>query len=850
MNKQTYILSIVLFGFLISFLPSSAQVQHGYVKTRGRLAADGAVIAGQRLNGATISIKGKGNVVSKNNGKANGTFSFNMPGKTFCLTNVQKNGYQLCDHDLIGNPFQHSANDLIVVMDTPENALQDKLTSEKKIRRTLQRQLQEKENELEALKEQQKISLEEYRKQLQELYAAQENNEKLIADMAERYSTLDFDQLDEFQRRVAAFIQNGELTRADSLLNTKGSMEERSKELDRMDAAIKTDAEDLAKRQQAHEQSMAMKAKALEDFAADCFSRYEICKMQHKNDSAAYWLKLRASKDTMNVDWQLEAGDYICNFMADYDQALGYFQTGLNATVSQYEENSISLASCYAFIGGYHYFRGYYTQALDYYQKALGIQLGLLGEAHSEVAISYNNIGLAYYALGEYDKAIEFYQKAILIFSEEAGENQCDIASGYNNLGLALNRKGDFNQALDYYQKALKIQSEVLGQNHPNISVSLVNIGYIYYSKQKYSDAMDYYQKALDIQKEVLGKEHPLISSNYNNMGVACCALGDIAKALEYFQEAMAIQIHLLGENHPDIATTYHNIGFAYYVQQNYTQALVYYQKALNILLEALGANNLSIASCYNNIGAVYSAQNDFQNALIYCLKALDIRLGILNENHPDLANNYSNAGVLSNILEDYDDALTYFQKALKIQLEIYGEINPEIAASYQNIAENYEALYNYPKALEYHQKALNTNKALFEAGHPDIASSYEALGKLYLNCHSQGIDLKGFQDFIDSTAFIAIINGDNSPAAKIGLSGEYYVLEFNDWTIDSDNNLFQKNKELKGQPKTIIVMQNDNISQYHFESTIGASLDFKGIGMQEKQRIISAYHKWKEMHR
>ena len=172
MNKQTYILSIILFGFLISFLPTSAQVQHGYVKTRGRMAAGGAVIAGQRLNGATIYIKGKGKVVSHNNGKANGTFSFNMPGKTFCLTNVQKNGYQLCDRDLIGNPFQHSANDLIVVMDTPENALQDKLTSEKKIRRTLQRQLQEKEDELEALKEQQKISLEEYRKQLQELYAA------------------------------------------------------------------------------------------------------------------------------------------------------------------------------------------------------------------------------------------------------------------------------------------------------------------------------------------------------------------------------------------------------------------------------------------------------------------------------------------------------------------------------------------------------------------------------------------------------------------------------------------------------------------------------------------------------
>ena len=59
--------------------------------------------------------------------------------------------------------------------------LADKLASERKIRRTLQKRLTEKEDEIEALKEQQKITEEQYQKQLQALYQSQENNEKLIS---------------------------------------------------------------------------------------------------------------------------------------------------------------------------------------------------------------------------------------------------------------------------------------------------------------------------------------------------------------------------------------------------------------------------------------------------------------------------------------------------------------------------------------------------------------------------------------------------------------------------------------------------------------------------------------------
>jgi hypothetical protein len=59
---------------------------------------------------------------------------------------------------------------------------------------------------------------------LQKLYQDQENNEQLIKDMAKRYSELDYDQLDEFYRKVSYYIENGELMKADSLLKTRGDI--------------------------------------------------------------------------------------------------------------------------------------------------------------------------------------------------------------------------------------------------------------------------------------------------------------------------------------------------------------------------------------------------------------------------------------------------------------------------------------------------------------------------------------------------------------------------------------------------------------------------------------------------
>ena len=187
------------------------------------------------------------------------------------------------------------------------------------------------------------------------------------------------------------------------------------------------------------------------------------------------------------------------------------------------------------------------------------------------------------------------------------------------------------------------------------------------------------------------------------------------------------------------------------------------------------------------------------------------------------------------------------YQRSLKINLEIFGENHPDVAQSYNNIGGVYDAQGDYVKALEMYQQSLKIRLAMFCDCHPDVATSYNNIGYAYFAAIKKGIDVSDFKGLIVTIVLTATTLGDDTPAAHAGMEGEYVVLEFADWTLDSDSSLFDKNEELQGKPKTIVVMKGDAISQYHFENTIGVEIDFKNIGSQEKQRIPKAYREWKK---
>ena len=103
---------------------------------------NGKHVAGQGLSGATVTIQGRSAVLSQ----SNGTFSFPVTNKAFTLQGVKKNGYQLVDADATGKAYQYSLNTFYIVMETPEQQQADKVAAERKLRRTLQQQLQKREN--------------------------------------------------------------------------------------------------------------------------------------------------------------------------------------------------------------------------------------------------------------------------------------------------------------------------------------------------------------------------------------------------------------------------------------------------------------------------------------------------------------------------------------------------------------------------------------------------------------------------------------------------------------------------------------------------------------------------------
>jgi tetratricopeptide (TPR) repeat protein len=619
MKKQLFL----LFGLLLT-ASAFSQTQQGFVKTKGRMV-NGKLVPGQGLKGATVSVQGRTTVLVNAD---DGAFSFPTPDNQFKLDSVKKIGYQLVDMDACPRTYNYSKNPLYIVMETPEQQLQDKLNAERKIRRNLQKQLQEREDEIEDLKAQQKISDEEYRQALQKLYADQESNEQLISDMAKRYSELDYDQLDEFYRQVSFFIENGELVKADSLLNTRGDLSKQVEEQLQKGQAIQEQQEQLDKAKVVH-------AADQDELARRCYSYYETFAAQHLNDTAAYYLELRASLDTTNVDWQNDAGEYFKVYIANYKKALELHQRALRQVI-RLGDNHQDETSSYCFIGSVYFELGEYQKALDSYNKALLI----IEETHENEALDiariYSHLGSVYFVFDEYDKSLDYLNKALEIQKKELGPEHLDVSYSYNNIGVVYSNSGEHEKALENLYKSLEIRKQILGFEHPSVATTYNNIGLDLLSLGEYDKALDCLTNSLNIREKTLGLMHPNVAQAICNIGGVYSELGEHEKALYYFKKALEIQAKALGSEHPVLALFYNNIGATYYDLNDCENALTYYNTALEIRIKAFGSEHILVAKSYFSIGRVYLKASDFTKALEYFQKALEIQVLALGEDHPE----------------------------------------------------------------------------------------------------------------------------------------------------------------------------------------------------------------------
>ena len=74
--------------------------------------------------------------------------------------------------------------------------------------------------------------------------------------------------------------------------------------------------------------------------------------------------------------------------------------------------------------------------------------------------------------------------------------------------------------------------------------------------------------------------------------------------------------------------------------------------------------------------------------------------------------------------------------------------------------------------------------------------------------------------------------------------------MEFADWTPESKASVFDKDEELNGKPKDILVLKDDTVSLLHFEDKVGVQLGVKEVRKEERQHINKAYEDWKKQNR
>ena len=656
-TKRIICLSIVLCLGLAGF----AQMQQGIAKTNGRME-NGKYVKGKTVANVTVQVKGGSAVLSK----ANGDFSFPTPNKQFSLQQVQKQGYILLDPDMLTRQYTYSANPFVILM--ADKAEQDayRRSIEHSFRNKLYSDLEARTQELDELKKQNKITEEKYRELLQQINSDYDNNEKIVKEMADLYSKMDFDSVDDFNRRVSDCIINGRLDEALSLIRSKGDLNERAKELDRLSAANAASRETLNR-------SESMEAKMRDGLAQDYYDLFNIFKMKHQNDSAAYYIVKRANLDSTNTEWSINAGKFLQYFTVQFELAKTIYERALRVTLESKDEDIGEIITCYEALGNIYSSQGKYDSAKYYYLENVRLSRKIEATDESWLVFSYcslagvyrktdefdkayalidtiepilahckisdisksklyGNIGNLFSSTHKYKEALKYYLKSDSCLDDDVNSHIIETVTTWGNIGFIYTELGMDSIAMIWLNKTCSLILSTLGENHPKLASTYSSIGKIYINKKEWDIAENYAIKSIKIEEKKLGGRNPELIVSYNNLAHIYSAITKHNEAIEYFNKALTLCRLYYSEKHSVSATLYNNIGSEYYRQGNDSLSLVFLNKSLEIRKSIFGESDGSVALSYFNIGRVYETMGNNSPALIAYEKAYIIFSDLFGE--------------------------------------------------------------------------------------------------------------------------------------------------------------------------------------------------------------------------
>lgn len=519
------------------------QVQPGKVRTIGR-----ADKPGQPVSGVMIKSDGPSNMVLSG---ADGTFQLTFDGlkegDAYRLTMIKKSSYRLLDAGMIGRPFGISSSVPVEICLVNEAQLAaEKAAIAEKLEAQITAKYMERIQELEA----QNLTLEQKQKEQQSL---DKNYEKLLQQLDEQseyYATRDYDRMDSLDRVITGLIEQGEFDKAEALIHSKGSIEERLAALQKLQSDAQLSQELATKAQQLADAQKEAAAKEKRSLEQDLVNLFQMAKNSYQNDTAYYYIRKLVELSPDNTDYLDLAGEFANRGVGRYRESLEYYQKSLDLKLKTYGEEHEKVVRAYMLVGNAYQILAQFDKALEYIQKALDTQLKLSGEENYYVAHCYSSMALIYANYFQFDIALEYALKSHNIRVKLYGEDNVEVMNSFRNLGnyyLTLNQP---EQAEKCYQKASDILSKLPGEHEKEKAENYMGFAKLYLSMERYDKALEYYPKAIDLYTKMYGPEDLHLAIIYSHLCLIYTNLEQYDTALEYIQKAFDIR-QKKTPNHP-----------------------------------------------------------------------------------------------------------------------------------------------------------------------------------------------------------------------------------------------------------------------------------------------------------
>lgn len=502
MNKRI----ISIFSLLCILVSASAVTQQGYVKTIARKDKPGAPVAG-----TVIRVRGSHNAVES---REDGGFTLLLAnlqnGEPYSIASVYKSGYEPAEQELIGRklPCSDKVPVEILLVNSLE-LVQEKEAIATKARENVEQFYQQRLQLMDDALAAQRLTIQQYEKMRATLEGQYERFEPLIQTMSDLLARTDYGRLDSLTRLVQQAIENGRPEEAERLVREKGRFAEREQEIRRAEEqlsraqAVVDETQTRINKQ--HKDLQAHKR----DLAEDYYRLYAAFLSRFENDSAGVYIRKRAALDTLNFDYQAQAGQFVKEMMADYPLAKQYIERAYKIAEAQYGEQSGQMATACHELGAIYKLQNAYAEARAWYERSLAIRENIRGKNTPAVAETLNNLGELCRAQKDYKQALKFHSRALNIREKNFGKISLPAAESKNNIAGVYFKQKQYAKAGKLFAEVRAIYNHTTNVPPRQTADNLTNLGGVCYAQKRYVEAQEYFEQAVAIYRQLLGDNHP-----------------------------------------------------------------------------------------------------------------------------------------------------------------------------------------------------------------------------------------------------------------------------------------------------------------------------------------------------